>query len=70
MVRTIGKQNKIGAVLFLDHWRTGLENVWYSNVFGIQMIGIKARLYNCHVTPVVNVARRVNKSRQILKIVS
>ena len=33
---TIGKQNKMVAVLILDNWKTELQSVLYSNVFGIQ----------------------------------
>ena len=36
MVWTIGKQNKMAAILFLDHWKIELQNVWYSYVLGIQ----------------------------------
>ena len=36
MVLTIGKQNKIVAISFLDHWRTELKNIRYSNMFDIQ----------------------------------
>ena len=36
MVRTSGKQNKMVAILFLDHWKTELQTILYSNVFGIQ----------------------------------
>ena len=32
MVRTIGKQNKMATILFLDYWNTELQNVQYSNV--------------------------------------
>ena len=32
--------DKMTVLLFLDHWKTELQNVWYSNVFGIPMFGI------------------------------
>ena len=37
---TIKKQNKMAAILFLDHWKTEFLNIWYSDVFGIPMFGI------------------------------
>ena len=36
MVRTIGKQKKMAAILFLDHLKTKFQNAYYSNVSGIQ----------------------------------
>ena len=37
MVWTNGKQNKMVAISFIDRWKAKLQNVWYSNVFGIPM---------------------------------
>ena len=42
MVQTIGKQNKMTAILFLNLWKTELQNLQYSNVFGIPLFGIQA----------------------------
>ena len=42
MIQTIGKQNKMAAILFLARWKAELQNVQYSNVFGIPMFGIQA----------------------------
>ena len=35
MVQTIGKPKKIEAILFLNNWKTKLQNVQYSKVFSI-----------------------------------
>ena len=35
MVQTIGKPKKIAAILFLNHWKTKIQNVQYSKVFSI-----------------------------------
>ena len=42
MVQTIEKYNKMVAFLFFDHWKTELQNIQYSNVFGITIFGIQA----------------------------
>ena len=42
MVQTIGKQNPIAIILFLIHRKTELQNIRYSNAFGIPMFGIQA----------------------------
>ena len=39
---TIAKLYKMSPILFLDHWKTEFQNIWYSNVLCIPMIGIKA----------------------------
>ena len=44
MVRTTGKHNKMVTILFLDHGKTNLQNIWYFNVFSIPMfstVGIR-----------------------------
>ena len=29
MVELIWKQDKMAAILFLDNWKTELQNIWY-----------------------------------------
>ena len=40
------ENNKIMAILFLDHWKTELLNIGYSNIFGIPMFCIQAVEFN------------------------
>ena len=34
--------DKLAAILFVDHWKTEIQNIWYSYGFGIIMFGIQA----------------------------
>ena len=42
MLKTIRKQNKMATKFFGGHWKTELQNFWYSNVLGIPIFGIQA----------------------------
>ena len=40
MVFGLSMVGKMAAALFLGHWKTEFQNIWYPHVFGIQALTV------------------------------